>query len=220
MLGSIHKPIDLAVYLGYLTLADNFDFIFFIWQLDLRDQFDIVQCGRHDFAAHRQHAAGLGNSFLEAAGNVRQRADEQVAQGMAVNARPFAEPVLKDMRDHFLVVGQCRQAVADVSGRQNAQISAQLAGGAAVVRHRHDSREVMRIFLHSAQQAGKPRAAADGDDLGSFGFLAVIGNRIGQRLAGFHERAQHRAVELHNTDQKNHQTGSAENDKTQPARKR
>ena len=48
--------------------------------------------GRHrdDLAAHREHAVGLPHAFLEVAGDVGQGGDEQVAEGVAGEARGVA----------------------------------------------------------------------------------------------------------------------------------
>ena len=46
---------------------------------------------------------------------------------------PVGEAVLEQLADQRLVLGQRRQAVADVAGRRHAEVAAQAAGAAAVV---------------------------------------------------------------------------------------
>ena len=79
---------------------------------------------------------------------------------------PSAKRCWKSRAEQRLVVGQGHQAVADVAGRQHAQLPAQPARRAAVVGHRDDRRQVHRRALEAAQQRRQPRAAAERGDPG------------------------------------------------------
>ena len=82
-----------------------------------------------------------------------------------------AEAVLEELRDEVLGVGESGDAVADVAGRDDVEVAAQLAAGAAVVGDGDDGGEVAGVALEAAQQRREAVAAADGDDLGA----AVLG---------------------------------------------
>jgi hypothetical protein len=86
--------------------------------------------------------------------------------------RRIAHPVLKKLLERGARLGERRQTVANVPGRQHAKLAAELPGTPAIVGDRHDCRN--RIVGHwasirgqgaqSLQYRGEARAAADGDD--------------------------------------------------------
>ena len=69
---------------------------------------------------------------------------------MPGQAVALLEPVLEQLGDERLGVGEGGDAVAHVARRQDAQLSAQNAGAAAVVGDGDDRREVVGVLLQSA----------------------------------------------------------------------
>ena len=176
-----------------------------------------MQCGRQHFALHRQDTPGLSHGFFETAGHVGQGGQQQVAQGMTFQPGAAAEAVLEDLSDQRLVIGQCRQAVADVARWQDAGRAAQFTGRTALIGHGDDGGQVASLGLQTPQQGGQSMPAPQGDDLGSAVALAVIFDLVHDRLTGFHQWAEQCPVE---TDQaKSHQDQSqpAEDDRPQGA---
>jgi hypothetical protein len=89
-----------------------------------------------------------------------------------------AEAVVEEAREKLLVLGQSDKAVADVTGRRNAEFAPQFARAAAFVsngNYRRGSRDVWleagrstrfcNVELKSPQEGGQARASSDGDDL-------------------------------------------------------
>src|SRR5258708_5648202 len=104
------------------------------------------------------------------------------------------KPITEEARQQVLLLGQRDDAVADVAGRQHAELFAQRAGAAAFVGHRHDRAEAgdrprtisVDVAFQPAEQSRKPGAAADGDDV-----EAVMAHSRGYRIARtYHEADQ------------------------------
>ena len=107
-----------------------------------------------DLAAHGEDAARLMYGFLEVPCHAGHGDDEKVAKAVPVEARSFVEAVLEEARHQWLRLRQRRDTVAQVAWRQDAQMAAQPAGGAAVVADRDDRGEVACVLLEAAQQDG------------------------------------------------------------------
>ena len=110
-----------------------------------------------------QHAADLAHRLLEAARDLGERGDEQVAEAHALE-RAVLEAVLEEAVEEALGVAERDQAVADVAGRQDAEVGAEAARAAAVVGDGDDSGELAAEGLEPFEHDGQPCAAADGDD--------------------------------------------------------
>ena len=64
-----------------------------------------------------------------------------------------------------LHICQSLQAVAQVPGRRHAQVVAEHAGAAAVVRHGDHGGDIVRVVFQAPQHGGKAGAAANGYDM-------------------------------------------------------
>ena len=127
---------------------------------------DIRHRRREHPAPDVEHVGRLDHRLLEAAGDLRQRRDEEVAQGVAVELRAgFAEAVLKQPGDERFVVGQRDETVPNIAGRGDVVVAANPARAAAVVGDGDDRRDRDVVPLQTAQQGCKSSAAADGDDV-------------------------------------------------------
>ena len=108
---------------------------------------------------------------------------------MAVQ-RPTLETILKQLSHQRLGFCQRDQAITDVPGRQNAQLTPQPAGTSAVVEDRHHRGEVVGGPLQATQQRGETRATADDDDAWTAAPLALLRKDVDQSLlTGREERA-------------------------------
>ena len=121
--------------------------------------------GRHHLALHRQHPAAGGDGRFEAAGDGREGRQEEVAEAVALETAARLEAVLEQPCEQRLLPGQGRQAVADVAGRLDAQLSPQHPAAAAVVGHRDDRGDVAAVALQAAQQGRQAGAASDRHDV-------------------------------------------------------
>ncbi len=120
-------PVDLAARPGDLALSLDAHFVDRFRQAYIGLQAHVVQRGRQHPPLHRQHPSRFGHRLFEAAGDLRHGRDEQVAEGMPVQPLvPIREAVLEQLAEHGFVVGERRQAVADVAGRQHAQLARSL----------------------------------------------------------------------------------------------
>ena len=84
---------------------------------------------------------------------------------MPLEARARLEAVLKQTCQQRFLPGQRRQAVADVARGLHPQLPAQHAAAAAVVRDRHDRRDVAAVALQATEQGGEAGTAADRHDV-------------------------------------------------------
>ena len=134
-------------------------------------------------AAHREDPVHLAHGLLEVPSlEVDEGRQQQVADGMAAEARrrrllvtrrrgvedgaaaDAREAVLEQLAHQRLGVGERDDAVADVAHGRDAELGAEHARRAAVVRHRDDRREVGRVLLEPAQERREARPAAHRDD--------------------------------------------------------
>ena len=118
---------------------------------------------RHDAALDGEHATDLGDGGVERADDLRQRGQEDVAEGVAGQLAAI-EAVPEEPVHQRLVLGQRDQAVADVARRRHRQVAPQAAAGAAVVGQRDDRRDLRAGELETAQERRQARAAAQADD--------------------------------------------------------
>src|SRR6185295_6686825 len=106
----------------------------------------------------------LQDRLVEAPGHLREGGEEQVAEGVAGQGA-VGEAVLEEPPHQRLVVGQGHEAVADVTGRQDAELAPQPAGRASVVRDGHDRGELHRGGLEPAEDGRETGASAERGDL-------------------------------------------------------
>ena len=125
---------------------------------ELRRQVERDARGRQDLAAHGQHPVRLAHRLLEVAGDRGHGGDEEVAEGVVVEARARREAVLHELGHERLGIGQRGDAVADVPGRHDAELLAQPAAAAAVVGHRHDGGDVARCSPSGRAAASRARS--------------------------------------------------------------
>ena len=118
---------------------------------------------RQHLAGDGQHAGAERDGGVERPDDLRQRGQEQVAEGVAGDLA-LREPVLEDGGQQGLVLGQGHQAVADVARRRQVEVAAQAAGGAAVVGQRDDGHGLDAGDLEAAQDDREAGSAAEADD--------------------------------------------------------
>lgn len=113
--------------------------------------------------------------------------DQQIADGVFVQVALGLEAVLDDTGPGlapFVVAAQRRQRLAQITGRENAQLVTQAAAGTAVVGHGDDGGEVPGDPAQRGERGGQPHAAAEGDDLGLGAAAAWLGPARRDRLGG------------------------------------
>ena len=179
--------------------------------------------GRQHLAAHRQHAVRLAHRLLEVAGHRGHGRDEQVAEGVVVEAGAGREAVLHELRHQRLGIGQGGDAVADVARRHDPQLLPQPAARSAVVGDRHDGGDVGRVALQAAQQGGQPGAAADRHDPRPAREVALGVEHLHHRVAARHERrddAAHQTPHADAGDQDAERGDQDGADRADPARRR
>src|SRR5581483_8400992 len=99
--------------------------------------------------------------------------DEEVAEAVSLEAGALVEAVLEQACHQGLGLRQRRDAVTQVPRWQDAQLLSQAPRGAAIVSHGDDGGEVAGVLLEAAQEDGHAGAAADADDLGAAGLVAI-----------------------------------------------
>lgn len=95
--------------------------------------------------------------------------DQEVADRVLVQVALGLEAVLDDAGPGLapvVVAAQRGERLAQVAGRQHAQLVAQTPAGAAVVGHGDDGGEVAGDPAESGERGGQAHAAAEGDHLG------------------------------------------------------
>lgn len=95
--------------------------------------------------------------------------DQQIADGVLVKVALGLEAVLDDAGPGLapvVVAAQGREGLAQVAGRQDAQLVTEPAAGAAVVGDGHHGGEIAGDAPQGRQGRGQAHAAAEGDDLG------------------------------------------------------
>lgn len=102
---------------------------------------DVGRGGRIDAAPGGEDLGGGLNGLGEVAGDVGERGEEEIAEGVAFEVALF-EAVLEEAGEEVLVFGEGDHAVTDVAGRKHLEVFAEAAGGAAVVCDRDDRGEV------------------------------------------------------------------------------
>jgi hypothetical protein len=80
-----------------------------------------------DLAAHCEYPARLADGRLEIAGNAGHRSDEEVAEGVALEARALAEAVLEQAGHQWFGVGKRGDAAPQVPRRKDAELFPQAA---------------------------------------------------------------------------------------------
>ena len=136
---------------------------------------------RHVFNRRGKHAPArleqrghLVDRLREAPRHLRQRREQQIADGVPVEIRPGVEAMRKKLSECG-VRRERRQAVADIARRQHAELLTQAAGAPAIVGHGDDRGQpvspgcdVAGIRLQgrrqSAQDDGQSCAAAESND--------------------------------------------------------
>ena len=148
---------DRRVLLGDLRLALDGAAV------DRRHQRHVSQRRRQDGAFHREHLSRFAERLLEVSRHVRHRHDEKVPEGVAVEGA-LLEAMVEELLHQRLGVGECDQALAEVTGREDSILVAQPDRRAAVVGNRHDRGEIGRVGLQAAEQRAESGAAPDRDD--------------------------------------------------------
>src|SRR5581483_12188956 len=125
--------------------------------------------------ADRPHASAAAEQRAQAVDGVEEIAavalhhrQQQVAAGVAAEPRVLERRQAREQHaTRFARVPRERQrALQDVAGRQHPQFVPELTRTAAAVEHRDDGVDLQpRIVLQAAEQAGKPRAAAEAADI-------------------------------------------------------
>ena len=103
-----------------------------------------------------EHAARHLDRLVEVAGDAGHRGQKQIPERVPGQAFAFGEAVAEKVGDERFVVGERDQAVADVAGRQNAELFLQPSRAAAVVADGDDGGEVGGDLLEAAQQRERP----------------------------------------------------------------
>src|SRR5712692_8552230 len=181
------------------------------------DEGDVLEGGGHDRAFDREHFARLAQGVLEVAGHISHGHDEEVAEGMTVE-RSLLEPVVEQLLHQRLGVRQCDEALAKVTGRQDAVLATQPAGGAAVVGHRDDDRKVRRVRLEAAEQRAEPRASTDGDDAWTAALQSKCVYHVDDaaRAVAGQEGAQDGLRQLYVAEEQETEAESSEDDRARP----
>ena len=139
---------------------------------------------------------------------------------MPVKLGALPEAVLEEAGHQRLGVRQRDDAVAEVAGRQDAELAAEAAGAAAVVGDGHDGRDVGGVVLEAAQHRREAGPAADGDDLGAALALPVGDEGIDEAdavlLLG--QRGGQAAIQLHDGQRGDAGAGQHEDQAAQPSR--
>jgi len=132
--------------------------------------------GREDPAANRQHFAADAYGAREVAGNMAQCGEEKIAETMAAQTGAGLETILKKPAQQSFILGQGHHAIAEVTGWQDAVFATQAPRTAAIIRDGYYRGKIAdemvgipllarsNVSFQAAQQCGKSRAAADGDD--------------------------------------------------------
>ena len=94
---------------------------------------------------------------------MRRGRQKEIAEALA-RQLSLRKPVVHQLGHQGLGIGQRLQTVADIPRRKHPQVLPQPPGAAAVIGHRDDGRDILRITLQATQQSGQARAAADGGD--------------------------------------------------------
>ena len=139
---------------------------------------DLLRGGPDRRLAVKQHVAGVGDQrdglggrrqhatcdaellpqpfsrVANVAEGIGHRANHQVAQRMPADPVDRQGPGERASK-HDLVVGQCEQRPSQVTDRRSLAAASQLSRGAAVVRDRHDHRELGWIIRQRAQHRGQ-----------------------------------------------------------------
>ncbi len=196
----------------------------------------------HDPAAHREDAVHLAHRLLEVAVlELHQRGEEQVADRVpaeagarlrvprrddvlaARRARPGTrEPVLEQAAHERLGVRERDDAVADVAHGRDAQLLAQHAGRAAVVRDGHDRGEVRGVLLEPAEERRQARPAAQRHDPRAAREEPLLVDDLDHRLVAVPqgERVDQRPHEAVGTDEEQRRAERAEDQPAELVRER
>ena len=126
-----------------------------------RDELDHLDGARDDTPADGEHAGRLRDRAVEAAEQVRHPGEEQVAEAVP-GELAGREPVLEELADQRLVLGQRGQAAPQVARSRHVEVAPQPAGAAAVV-GRGDDRGHARHPLQAAQDGGEAGASSEAD---------------------------------------------------------
>ncbi len=118
---------------------------------------------------------------------------------MALEAAASCEAVLEQSCQQWLLGGECRQTVADVSGGQHPEFPTEHAAAAAVISNGDDGGDVTAVALEAAQQGGETGAPSDGDDVRAavqpaLGSQGIHQNRVLVRRQGLLDGAEAAAL--------------------------
>jgi hypothetical protein len=114
-------------------------------------------------AAGADDPAGLVERAHRVADRLEQCREHEVAQRVA-GELAVVEAVLEGSRPHARLVGQRDERLAEVAGREDAEVAAEPPRRAAVVGHGDDRGDVTRVLPDGPQRVRKTVAAADRDD--------------------------------------------------------
>ena len=116
------------------------------------------------------------DSLGEVAGQVGEGGQQEVAERVPLQPPPLSESVLEESAEQRFVLRHRDQAITDVAGRKNIEITPETAGAASIIRDRDDGGDLQfrspelvygrsaHVLFQSVQQPRKARAAADGDN--------------------------------------------------------
>ena len=127
-------------------------------------ELDVGERGRVDVPACRQVLLGVLDRLGKRPGQIGERRKHQIAERVAGKPLAVREAVLEEARlQAGLVLGHRHEAVADVAGRQHAELAAQHARRAAVVGHGDDGARLEAEREQAVDDRRQAGAAADGD---------------------------------------------------------
>ena len=134
---------------------------------------DIFQSAGQDASAHGQHPAALCDPALKTAGDGSHRRDKQVAKtvpgqpvGLLLPHIAFGKTILEQPRHQPFHLAERRNVVAEISRRQGASLPTQPPAAAAIVRHRDNGSQVVRVRAQPSQQLRHASSPADRNDTG------------------------------------------------------
>src|SRR5208283_4019306 len=108
---------------------------------------------------------------------MRERGEKEITEVVAAQSVAAGKTVIEKLGEELFVLGQGHQAVADVTGRENAEIAAQAAGTATLVCNGDNGSEPRNlrpklggarglgdVVLEATQNRRQTRAPTDGDN--------------------------------------------------------
>jgi len=164
---------------------------------------DVGRSDREDVTAGGEDFRGELDGLGKVAGHLGEGGDEEIAEVVATELTGALKAVTEEAGDEALIFRERDHAVAKVAGREHVEVAAKAAAGAAVVGNGDDRSEVGDVGnggrlgdeagamrdadFEAAQEGGKARSSANGDDAQARGRGRCRGykaHRIEQGLTG------------------------------------